>query len=102
MQGEAATGQLLQRGSVAPVQRQEAARFAGGPTSQTRPFDDEGLSAKEAEELGGASPDDASAADYNAHRPASGCDSEREQSVARTRCIRRVGPGGHAHRELRF
>src|SRR5262249_55244385 len=64
---EAPPGQLLERCSVAPVQRQKATRFAGRRASQPSPFDDDGPDSAATQEISDRGADDAATAYKDPH-----------------------------------
>ena len=67
MQREAAAGQGVERTAGAPVERQEAARLAGGRAGDPRALDDDDLDAAPGQEIGGAGSDHAAAANQDTH-----------------------------------
>ncbi len=67
MQSEAAPGEPAERGAIAPIQRQEAARLPRGGAGDAGPLDHEHLDLPQAEEVGGAGADHPTAADHHAH-----------------------------------
>jgi hypothetical protein len=69
MQGEAAPSQRLERRAIAPVERQESARLAGGRASERSAFDDRCLDIAATEEIGDRGANDAAATDKNPHLP---------------------------------
>ena len=75
MEREAAPREALERGAVAPVEREEAAGFARGRAGDARPLDHDRRGAAAGEEIGKAGPDRAGAADHDPHAPlpASSC-----------------------------
>ena len=67
VQVEAAPGEPTERGAVAPIQRQEAARLARGGAGDAGALDHDHLDLPQAEEVGGAGADHPAAADHHAH-----------------------------------
>ena len=67
VQVEAAPGEPAERGAVAPIQRQEAARLARGGAGDAGALDHDHLDLPQAEEVGGAGADHPAAADHHAH-----------------------------------
>ena len=63
---EASPRQLIDRGAAAPVERQEASRFAGGRASDLVTFYEDRQRAPSACEIGDRGADRATAADHDA------------------------------------